>query len=153
MLNDKQIEKEQRDLEKLKTVDDYVYSIRVLSGVVCGTKKADKKIDETLVILVEALYEKYKYIIDISKPYRKKQGFFSKIGDYFKLRKLKKEQRDRVSELKQQGQAETQSLAEQVASSSSAFPAITQTKLEVIDKAPVKELTEGDDTPNDVMEF
>ena len=150
---DKMTEKEQRDLEKLKTADDYVYAIRVVSEVVCGTKKADKKIDDTLLMLVDALYEKFKYIINISKPYRKKQSLFSKISDYFTIRRLNKEQKkENKAKAREQQQVAPQEPVGQVNSLSPA-PAIPQTKVEVIDKAPVKEITENEEQNDDVMKF
>lgn len=95
-------EKELRDLEKLKTTDDYIEEIRRVKETVCATKKADKKIDDTLELLATALYDKYKYIIDISKPYRKKQGWFSKIADWREERRLKKLRKKAEQEEKDQ---------------------------------------------------
>lgn len=83
-------ERELRDLEKLKTTDDYIDEINRVKSAVCETKKADKKIDDTLELLAGALYDKYKYIVNISKSYRKKQGLFSKISDWREERRLKK---------------------------------------------------------------
>ena len=87
-------EKELRDMEKLRTTDDYKEEIRSLSEVVCNVKKADKKIDETLLLLTNALNEKYKYIIKQSKPYRKKQGFFSMLRDWLATRREQKQNKE-----------------------------------------------------------
>ena len=88
-------EREERDLEKLKTTEDYINEIKFVSDVVCGTKKADKEIDETLTLLAVALKAKYKYIIKISSPYRKKQGFFSRLRDKSLERQERKMQEKR----------------------------------------------------------
>lgn len=83
-------DKEQREHEKLKTPEDYILAIKTVSSAICNAKKADKKVDDILFMLAEALYDKYKYIISLSKPYRKKQSVWSKISDYFAIRRERK---------------------------------------------------------------
>lgn len=83
-------DKEQREQEKLKTPEDYILAIKTVSSAICNAKKADKKVDDILFMLAEALYDKYKYIISLSKPYRKKQSVWSKISDYFAIRRERK---------------------------------------------------------------
>lgn len=83
-------DKEQREHEKLKTPEDYILAIKTVSSAICNAKKADKKVDDILLMLAEALYDKYKYIISLSKPYRKKQSVWSKISDYFAIRRKRK---------------------------------------------------------------
>ena len=61
-------DKEQREQEKLKTPEDYILAIRTVSTAICNAKKADKKVDDILFMLAEALYDKYKYIIALSRP-------------------------------------------------------------------------------------
>ena len=83
-------DKEQREQEKLKSPEDYILAIKTVSSAICNAKKADKKVDDILFMLAEALYDKYKYIISLSKPYRKKQSVWSKISDYFAIRRERK---------------------------------------------------------------
>lgn len=83
-------DKEQREQEKLKSPEDYILAIRTVSTAICNAKKADKKVDDILFMLAEALYDKYKYIIALSRPYRKKQSVWSKISDYFAIRRERK---------------------------------------------------------------
>lgn len=83
-------DKEQREQEKLKSPEDYILAIKTVSSAICNAKKADKKVDDILLMLADALYDKYKYIISLSKPYRKKQSVWSKISDYFAIRRERK---------------------------------------------------------------
>ena len=134
-------ESERRDLEKLKSTEDYINEIRIVSDVVCGSKKADKEIDDTLLMLVQALKEKYKYIIANSKAYRKKQSVFAKISDIFAQRKRKKFEKQIEKETAMHEKAtEPAKLSMDGQVPSCPALASTQSKIEVLDKVPVGEL-------------
>lgn len=138
-------EKEQRDLEKLKTVEDYIDEIDRVKDSICYSKKADKKIDSTLELLAEALYDKYKYMIDISRPYRKKQGIFSKIADCFREKRVNKQKQIFEEDKKPQ-----ESMVEDAQPSSTSqmdadvlsLSAQSQQNVEIIDSIAVKQIEE-----------
>ena len=134
-------ESERRDLEKLKSTEDYINEIRIVSDVVCGSKKADKEIDDTLLMLVQALKEKYKYIIANSKAYRKKQSVFAKISDIFAQRKRKKLEKQIEKETAMHEKA-TEPAKPGMDGQVPSCPALvsTQPEVEVLAKAPVGEL-------------
>lgn len=95
-------DRELRDMEKLRSIDDYISEIKTVSELVCESKKADNKVGEILEMLTDALYEKYDYIIKESGVYRKKRSIFGKIHDYFeKKREIRRERKQEKKELKQ----------------------------------------------------
>ncbi len=79
-------ERQKREIDKVITLDDHIDLLEKLSNA--SDNIYGKCYDETLKVAGEALKEKVKYIIDMSAPYRKKQGWFSRWKD---LRREKKE--------------------------------------------------------------
>lgn len=82
-----QTEKDWRTKEELVTVDDYLSQIQGLiefAGAFQGD--AEQYLVDTINVLCKGIYYKYKYIDKISRKWRKKQGFFSKMNDYFVLK-------------------------------------------------------------------
>ena len=53
-------DKEQREQEKLKSPEDDILAIKTVSSAICNAKKAEKKVDEILLMIADALYDKYK---------------------------------------------------------------------------------------------
>ena len=79
-------EREERELEKLKTVKDYydeLESVFDLAGEV-----PEKQLEKLTALLMRNLRKKYKYIIKISKSFRKRQSLFSRLRDK-RLEKLR----------------------------------------------------------------
>lgn len=91
-------EKQRRDNELLKSIDDYLNTIKELREVNCGTRKADKKIDETLLLLACATKEKIDCVINESKRFRKKQSLLSKWKDKRAERKRIKAEKKAIEE-------------------------------------------------------
>ena len=78
-------EREERNLEKLKTVKDYFNALEEVFDL--AGEVPDKQLEELVALLMKNLRKKYKYIIRISKPYRRRQNIFS----VFKDKKFEKE--------------------------------------------------------------
>lgn len=72
-------EREMRDFERLKTVDDYMNEIQKLAEMSESIENDD--VDEILSMLVGGLKKKYKYIIKQSVQYTRPQGLFSRLRD------------------------------------------------------------------------
>ena len=142
-------DKEQREQEKLKTPEDYILAIKTVSSAICNAKKADKKVDDILLMLAEALYDKYKYIISLSKPYRKKQSVWSKISDYFAIRREMKgkdqqthaenEQYDDVDEVEEEEPSD-----EEVTSSPASQILQLEKRVEVLENKSAEESADDD---------
>ena len=142
-------DKEQREHEKLKTPEDYILAIKTVSTAICNAKKADKKVDDILFMLAEALYDKYKYIISLSKPYRKKQSVWSKISDYFAIRRERKgkdqqthaenEQYDDVDEVEEEEPSD-----EEVTSSPASQILQLEKRVEVLENKSAEESADDD---------
>ena len=142
-------DKEQREQEKLKSPEDYILAIRTVSTAICNAKKADKKVDDILFMLAEALYDKYKYIISLSKPYRKKQSVWSKISDYFAIRREMKgkdqqthaenEQYDDVDEVEEEEPSD-----EEVTSSPASQILQLEKRVEVLENKSAEESADDD---------
>lgn len=92
-------EKELREDEKLKTVEDYSNLINNIKAMICENKKADNEINKILFSIAKTLGKKVNYILKISIPYTKKQSIFSKWRDY----RLKK-QEEKEEKLEQQAE-------------------------------------------------
>lgn len=92
MLQD-ETEKQRRENELLKSLNDYLKTIEVLQETQCGTNKANKKIDETLLIIATAIKEKVDYIVKESKPYRRKQNWFSRWLDKLAEKRAAREEK------------------------------------------------------------
>ncbi len=73
-------EREEREFEVLKTVDDYADLIEKLDDM-AGNLSNDEAMDKVLFRVGKALDEKIKYILKISKRWRKKQSLQSRRYD------------------------------------------------------------------------
>ena len=146
-------DKEQREHEKLKTPEDYILAIKTVSSAICNAKKADKKVDDILLMLADALYDKYKYIISLSKPYRKKQSVWSKISDYFAIRRERKvlkalHTQDENEQYDDVGEVEEESPDEEVTSSPATQILQLEKRVEVLENKSAEESAD-----DDVLEF
>lgn len=97
MLQD-ETEKQRRENELLKSLDDYLETIKTLRKTQCGTNKADKKIDETLLVLATAVKEKVDYIVEGSRPYRRKQKWFSRWLDKLAEKRAAREEKRAIKQ-------------------------------------------------------
>ena len=73
-------EREERQTEVLFTLKDYIEQIKELdelAGDVANGDKIDKYISQSIKSVAQALNQKVKYIVSISKKYRKKQSLLS----------------------------------------------------------------------------
>ena len=136
-------DKEQREHEKLKTPEDYILAIRTVSSAICNAKKADKKVDDILLM----------HIISLSKPYRKKQSVWSKISDYFAIRRERKVLKDLQTHAENEqyddaGEVEEEELSDEEVTSSPASQILQlEKRVEVLEN---KSAEQADD---DVLEF
>lgn len=137
-------ESEEREYERLKTVDDYFAEFEKLENA-SGTIPPDR-LDQICNILSKALCQKYKYVIKFSAPYRRKQGMFSRFSDWLEerrefreYRREQREQRDKESENIKDDKSSDARLG------SPPFPALasSQQDVEILSTVPVKELAEG----------
>lgn len=103
-------EREMRDFERLKTVDDYMNEIQKLAEMSESIENDD--VDEILSMLVGGLKKKYKYIIKQSVQYTRPQGLFSRLRDALI------ERRERKAREQAEMQEQTQQEAEDKVSSS-----------------------------------
>lgn len=103
-------EREMRDFERLKTVDDYMNEIQKLAEMSESIENDD--VDEILRMLVGGLKKKYKYIIKQSVQYTRPQGLFSRLRDALT------ERRERKAREQAEMQEQTQQEAEDKVSSS-----------------------------------
>lgn len=103
-------EREMRDFERLKTVDDYMNEIQKLAEMSESIENDD--VDEILSMLVGGLKKKYKYIIKQSVQYTRPQGLFSRLRDALT------ERRERKAREQAEMQEQTQQEAEDKVSSS-----------------------------------
>lgn len=78
-------EKKLREYEELKTINDYMDILQEFLEVatsISGTNETViKTFEDSIQLLSDALKEKLKYMLALSKKWRKKQGFFSKLRD------------------------------------------------------------------------
>lgn len=95
-------EREMRDFERLKTVDDYMNEIQKLAEMSESIENDD--VDEILSMLVGGLKKKYKYIIKQSVQYTRPQGLFSRLRDALTERKEQKAREQ--AEMQEQTQQE-----------------------------------------------
>lgn len=103
-------EREMRDFERLKTVDDYMNEIQKIAEMSESIENND--VDEILQMLVVGLKKKYKYIIKQSVQYTRPQGLFSRLRDALT------ERRERKAREQAEMQEQTQQEAEDKVSSS-----------------------------------
>lgn len=103
-------EREMRDFERLKTVDDYMNEIQKIAEMSESIENDD--VDEILSMLVGGLKKKYKYIIKQSVQYTRPQGLFSRLRDALI------ERRERKAREQAEMQEQTQQEAEDKVSSS-----------------------------------
>lgn len=103
-------EREMRDFERLKTVDDYMNEIQKIAEMSESIENND--VDEILSMLVGGLKKKYKYIIKQSVQYTRPQGLFSRLRDALT------ERRERKAREQAEMQEQTQQEAEDKVSSS-----------------------------------
>ena len=95
-------EREMRDFERLKTVDDYMNEIQKLAEMSESIENDD--VDEILSMLVGGLKKKYKYIIKQSVQYTRPQGLFSRLRDALIERRERKAREQ--AEMQEQTQQE-----------------------------------------------
>lgn len=128
-------EREMRDFERLKTVDDYMNEIQKIAEISENVENDD--VDEILQMLVVGLKKKYKYIIKQSVQYTRPQGFFSRFRDSLT------EKRER----KAREQAEMEEKARQEAGNKVSFSQQIQPQLvEVIENEEKKLLETEEET-------
>lgn len=97
-------EREMRDFERLKTVDDYMNEIQKLAEMSESIENDD--VDEILSMLVGGLKKKYKYIIKQSVQYTRPQGLFSRLRDALTERREQKAREQ--AEMQEQTQQEAE---------------------------------------------
>lgn len=146
-------DKEQREQEKLKTPEDYILAIRTVSTAICNAKKADKKVDDILFMLAEALYDKYKYIIALSRPYRKKQSAWSKISDYFALRRERKALKDLQTHAENEQYNDAGEVEEEEPSDEEVTSSPASQILQLEKRVEVLENKSAEQADDDVLEF
>lgn len=146
-------DKEQREQEKLKTPEDYILAIRTVSTAICNAKKADKKVDDILFMLAEALYDKYKYIIALSRPYRKKQSAWSKISDYFALRRERKSLKDLQTHAENEQYDDAGEVEEEEPSDEEVTSSPVSQILQLEKRVEVLENKSAEQADDDVLEF
>lgn len=96
-------EREMRDFERLKTVDDYMNEIQKIAEMSESIENND--VDEILQMLVGGLKKKYKYIIKQSVQYTRPQGLFSRLRDALTERREQKAREQ--AEMQEQTQQES----------------------------------------------
>lgn len=78
-------EKKLREYEELKTINDYMDILQefleVATSITGTNETVIKTFEDSIQLLSDALKEKLKYMLALSKKWRKKQGFFSKLRD------------------------------------------------------------------------
>ena len=146
-------DKEQREQEKLKSPEDYILAIRTVSTAICNAKKADKKVDDILFMLAEALYDKYKYIIALSRPYRKKQSVWSKITDYFALRHERKAFKDLQTHAENEQYDDAGEVEEEDPSDEEVTSSPASQILQLEKRVEVLENRSAEQADDDVLEF
>lgn len=146
-------DKEQRENEKLKSPEDYILAIRTVSTAICNAKKADKKVDDILFMLAEALYDKYKYIIALSRPYRKKQSVWSKISDYFALRRERKVLKDLQTHAENEQYDDAGEVEEEEPSDEEVTSSPASQILQLEKRVEVLENKSAEQADDDVLEF
>ena len=146
-------DKEQREQEKLKSPEDYILAIRTVSTAICNAKKADKKVDDILFMLAEALYDKYKYIIALSRPYRKKQSAWSKIADYFALRRERKVFKDLQTHAENEQYDDAGEVEEEEPSDEEITSSPASQILQLEKRVEVLENRSAEQADDDVLEF
>lgn len=146
-------DKEQREQEKLKSPEDYILAIRTVSTAICNAKKADKKVDDILFMLAEALYDKYKYIIALSRPYRKKQSAWSKIADYFALRRERKVLKDLQTHAENEQYDDAGEVEEEESSDEEVISSPASQILQLEKRVEVLENRSAEQADDDVLEF
>ena len=146
-------DKEQREQEKLKSPEDYILAIRTVSTAICNAKKADKKVDDILFMLAEALYDKYKYIIALSRPYRKKQSVWSKISDYFALRHERKAFKDLQTHAENKQYDDAGEVEEEESSDEEVISSPASQILQLEKRVEVLENRSAEQADDDVLEF
>lgn len=133
MLQD-ETEKQRRENELLKSLDDYLKAIAVLQETQCGTKKADKKIDETLLVLATALKEKVDYIVEGSRPYRRKQRWFSRWLDKLAEKRAAREEKRAIKRAEREAAEEERRAQEEMC----------KERIEIAEKKRKKSATESE---------
>lgn len=104
-------EREMRDFERLKTVDDYMNEIQKLAEMSESIENDD--VDEILRMLVGGLKKKYKYIIKQSVQYTRPQGLFSRLRDALTERRERKAREQAEMQEQTQQEAEDKVLSSQ----------------------------------------
>lgn len=134
MLQD-ETEKQRRENELLKSLDDYLKTIEVLQETQCGTNKANKKIDETLLIIATAIKEKVDYIVKESKPYRRKQNWFSRWLDKLAEKRAAREEKRAIKRAEREAAEEERRAQEEMC----------KERIEIAEKKRKKSATESEE--------
>ncbi len=91
-------ERQDREYEKLKSLDDYLLLYRSLDDLASEVTNTNS-IDESMVIVGKAIKRKVKYLVSFSKAYTRRQGFISLLKDRKEEKaRLKQEQLDKAEE-------------------------------------------------------
>ena len=104
-------EREMRDFERLKTVDDYMNEIQKIAEMSESIENND--VDEILQMLVGGLKKKYKYIIKQSVQYTRPQGLFSRLRDALTERREQKAREQAEMQEQTQQEADNKVLSSQ----------------------------------------
>lgn len=161
-------EKKLREYEELKTINDYMGILQefleVATSITGTNETVIKTFEDSIQLLSDALKEKLKYMLALSKKWRKKQGFFSKLRDTLlekqeirllkqqmkkealleELKSLKKEVKEAKSELTETTKAFDVSLsqASQVLKETEVVDTIEPSNTEVLEEGESSSLLE-----------
>ncbi len=161
-------EKKLREYEELKTINDYMGILQefleVATSITGTNETVIKTFEDSIQLLSDALKEKLKYMLALSKKWRKKQGFFSKLRDTLlekqeirllkqqmkkealleDLKSLKKEVKEAKSELTETTKALDVSLsqASQVPKETEVVDTIEPSNMEVLEEGESSSLLE-----------
>lgn len=161
-------EKKLREYEELKTINDYMDILQefleVATSITGTNETVIKTFEDSIQLLSDALKEKLKYMLALSKKWRKKQGFFSKLRDTLlekqeirllkqqmkkealleDLKSLKKEVKEAKSELTETTKALDVSLsqASQVPKETEVVDTIEPSNMEVLEEGESSSLLE-----------
>lgn len=163
-----QTEKKVREYEEFCSTEDYKEEILSVAEMCSNFAGAGEEITDSfsniLKLLSQALEKKYKYRVDMSKKWLKKQGFFSKLRDTLiekqeirllkqkmkkerlldELKSLKKEIKEAKAELTETTQATETSLsqASQVSKETEVLDTIEPSDTEVLEEGESSSLLE-----------
>ena len=156
-------EKQLREEEILNTVADYMDLLDTLKE---ATVLNQKDVKNAIAYVSAGLLDKVQYVVDLSAPYRKKQGLISRIKDWFTERRNRKEVKDTeksevneltVKELRQELEDRDQKLLSYEAELKDIHNILEAKGLLALlvppKEAEVVEQPKSDDKSDDVMKF